>query len=187
MTRTHFSIRSSVLGVLGAAIGCGVMGGAPALAQDAADAAATDYVDELRACRAIVDGAERLSCYDAKVGAMVAATEAGDVQVVDRDDLVRTRRQLFGFTVPDLDILKGNEQDKEASEVLTTSITGARRMSNIAWRFTTEEGATWEINNAPRRLAPIKAGDKVEFKKASLGFYFIRINGQMGVKGKRVE
>lgn len=33
----------------------------------------------------------------------------------------------------------------------------------------------------------LAAGDNVEFKKASLGFYFIRINSQMGVKGKRVE
>lgn len=187
MTRSDLSIRRAAFGILGAAFGYGLIGGAPAWAQDAAGPASTDYVDELRVCRAIVDEAERLSCYDAKVGAMVAASEAGDVQIVDRGDLVRTRRQLFGFTVPDLDILKGDKQDKEASEALTTTITGARRMSNIAWRFTTDEGATWEINNAPRRLAPIKAGDKVEFKKASLGFYFIRINGQMGVKGKRIE
>jgi hypothetical protein len=45
----------------------------------------------------------------------------------------------------------------------------------------------WEINNAPARFRPIKAGDTVIFKEASLGFYFIRINGQMGVKGKRIQ
>ena len=152
-----------------------------------ANAQEADYIEALKECRAIADAAERLACYDAKVGSMVSASEAGDVRIVDRDDVRRTRRQLFGFTVPDLDILEGDEQDKEASEVLETTITGARQLSSKAWRFTTDEGAVWEIANAPRRLAPIKPGDSVMFKKASLGFYFIRINGQMGVKGKRVE
>jgi hypothetical protein len=154
---------------------------APALAQDA------DYLAALKACREIKDEDDRLACYDAKVGAMVSASEAGDVKIVDRDDVRRTRRQLFGFTVPDLDILEGDEQDKETSEMLETTITSARQLTSKAWRFTTAEGAVWEISNAPTRLAAIKANDKVIFKKAAMGYYFIRINGQMGVKGKRIQ
>jgi hypothetical protein len=153
----------------------------PASAQDA------DYLAELKTCRSIEDEDDRLECYDAKVGAMVSATDAGDVRIVDREDVRRTRRQLFGFTVPDLDILEGDEQDKEASEQLETTVTSARQMTNKAWRFTTAENAVWEISNAPARLRSINAGDKVIFKEASLGFYFIRINGQMGVKGKRIQ
>lgn len=158
-----------------------------ALSASPAQAQEADYLEALKACRTIVDEAERLTCYDAKVGAMVAATEAGDVRVVDREDVRRTRRQLFGFTVPDLDILEGDETDKETSELLQTSITSARQVGRRAWRFTTTEGAVWEIASAPPRLAPIAAGDSVEFKKASLGYFFIRINGQMGVKGKRIQ
>ena len=40
---------------------------------------------------------------------------------------------------------------------------------------------------ARKLLKPINAVAKVIFKQASLGFYFIRINGQMGVKGKRIQ
>jgi hypothetical protein len=162
---------------------------APALAQEATQDGAqeADYIAALKACRAIKDEDDRLECYDAKVGAMVSASEAGDVRIVDREDVRRTRRQLFGFTVPDLDILEGDEQDKETSELLETTVTSARQLASKAWRFTTAEGAVWEISNAPARLAPIKPQDKVVFKRASLGYYFIRINGQMGVKGKRIE
>lgn len=181
MTIHRPATRVGTLFAAGAAGLLALGGTAPANAQEA------DYIEALKACRAIADAAERLACYDAKVGSMVSASEAGDVRIVDREDVRRTRRQLFGFTVPDLDILEGDEQDKEASELLETTITGARQLNSKVWRFTTEEGAVWEINNAPRRLAPIKAGDSVIFKKASLGFYFIRINGQMGVKGKRIE
>jgi hypothetical protein len=146
-----------------------------------------DYIAALKTCRAIADEDDRLACYDSKVTAMVSASEAGDVRVVDRDDVRRTRRQLFGFTVPDLDILEGDKQDRESSELLETTITSARQLTRSSWRFTTAENAVWEINNAPARLTSIKAGDKVIFKQASLGFYFIRINGQLGIKGKRIQ
>jgi hypothetical protein len=181
MIHTTVRARPAVLFLAGAAGLIAAGTAAPALAQEA------DYLAALKACRAIEDEDDRLACYDAKVGAMVSASEAGDVRIVDREDVRRTRRQLFGFTVPDLDILEGDEQDKETSELLETTITSARQLTNKAWRFTTAEGAVWEISNAPPRLAPIKANDKVVFKKAAMGYFFIRINGQMGVKGKRIE
>jgi hypothetical protein len=181
MIHSRVKTRPAALFLAGAAGMLAVGGAAPAMAQEA------DYLAALKACRAIEDEDDRLACYDAKVGAMVSASEAGDVRIVDREDVRRTRRQLFGFTVPDLDILEGDEQDKETSELLETTITSARQLTNKAWRFTTAEGAVWEISNAPTRLAPIKPQDKVIFKRASLGYYFIRINGQMGVKGKRIQ
>jgi len=158
-----------------------------ALAQEPESAPPKDYIEALKGCRGIADPSERLACYDANAGAMIAANEAGDVRIVDREDLRQTRRQLFGFTVPEVGLLKGADQDKEASEPFETTITSARQLSSKAWRFTTAEGAVWEINNAPARLAPIKGGETVQFGKASLGFFFIRINGQMGVKGKRIQ
>lgn len=153
-----------------------------------------DYIGDLKACRAIADERERLACYDAKVGTMVSANEAGDVRIVDREDVRRTRRQLFGFSVPDVGVLAGDDKssdkdgngDGDKDELFTTSIASARALPNGGWRFTTAEGAIWEINNPPRRLAPIKPGDTVEFKKATLGYYFVRIAGQIGVKGRRV-
>lgn len=186
MTRPYISTRFIGLCTGAAAVVASTLP-VSALAQDAPSAASTDYIEALKACRAIGDPGERLACYDAKAGAIVTASDAGDVRIVDREDLRQSRRQLFGFTVPEIEILKGDGQDKEASERFETSITSARQLSSKAWRFTTAEGAIWEINNAPARLAPIKGGEAVEFKKASLGFFFIRINGQMGVKGKRIQ
>ncbi|MEQ8827695.1 MAG: hypothetical protein RIC82_07960, partial [Parvibaculum sp.] len=102
-------------------------------------------------------------------------------------DVRRTRRQLFGLSVPDVGILAGDEKDREATDTLTTRITSVRYRPRRRAEFTTAEGARWQIFKVPRRLADIEPGDEVEFKKASLGTYFIRINGQMGVKGKRIE
>lgn len=169
------------------ALGLGAAGGLAALAQSAPTPSAT-HIADLRACRALAGESERVRCYDAKVGALLGAFEAGDVRLVDRAEVRKTKRQLFGLTMPEIDILKGDEKDEqELSDLFETTITEGRQTGPASWRFTTAEGAVWEINNPPRKIAPIRPGDKVVFKKASLGYYFIRINGQIGVKGRRVS
>jgi len=181
MTRYRPRFRAAM--PLVAAAGCLLTFAVPpsASAQDA------DYLAQLKACRSIEDEDDRLACYDAKVGAIVSASDAGDVRVVSREDVRLTRRQLFGTGAPELAILKSDGKDEVVTDLLETTITSARQLSGNSWRFTTAENAVWEISNPPRRIAPINPGDKVVFKKASLGYYFVRINGQMGVKGKRIQ
>ncbi len=167
-------------------IGVSLAGGLAVMAQPAFESTAA-LIEGLRSCRAIAAAGERVACYDNKVGALLSAIDSGDMRLIDREQVRKTKRQLFGITMPDIDILKGDGQDEaEVSELFETTIASGRQTGQTTWRFTTAEGAVWEINNPPRKLAPIKAGDKVAFKRASLGYYFIRINGQIGVKGRRV-
>ena len=150
----------------------------------------SEYLEALRACQAQADPTARLACYDAAVGRVVAATDEGEVRIVDREDVERTRRRLFGFSLPDLGIFGGGREDGDEDDeldMLESTITSARR-SGDDWIFTIEEGdAVWQIQNPPMRLARLRPGDKVVLKKASLGSYFIRVNGQLGVKGTRVR
>lgn len=163
-------------------------GGAAVMAQQTGLTGSAALLDGLRGCRAIAGVSERAACYDAAAGALIGAVDAGDVRLVDREAVRKTRRQLFGLTLPETELLKPDKRDaaEEASELFETTIASGRQVAPTTWRFTTVEGAVWEINNPPRRIAPIMPGDKVAFKKASLGYYFIRINGQIGVKGRRV-
>ncbi|MFM7349103.1 MAG: hypothetical protein ACKO01_06385 [Erythrobacter sp.] len=172
-------------GTLVVAIAC--TGGLAVMAQPAFKSSAA-LVDGLRSCKAITGAPERAVCYDAAVGALLGAVESGDVKLVDREEVRRTRRQLFGITLPDIGILKSDGKDEEElSDLFETTIVSGRQVDRATWRFTTAEGAVWEINNPPRKLKPFANGDKVVFRKASLGYYFIRINGAMGVKGRRVQ
>ncbi|AWW73924.1 hypothetical protein CD351_05735 [Erythrobacter sp. KY5] len=156
----------------------------PASAQDGGGEGSGDYVDRLKACQIITEDAARLACFDSAVGGIVAATETGEVQVVDREDVRETRRSLFGFSLPNIGIFGGDEEEDELFE---TTIESVRYFGSGQVRFTTTEGAVWEMNNVPRRQREIKAGDNVVFKDAALGTYFVRINGQRGVKGRRVQ
>ena len=150
----------------------------------------TDHLEALKTCQTINENGARLACFDKAVGSMVTANAAGDVQVVDKDDVEKTRRSLFGFALPKIALFGGDDDSKEGKKKrnsLETTITSASYRSRKVIFFTTEEGATWKISNAPPRLGTVKAGQTVVFKKAVAGSFFIRIDGQLGVKGVRVK
>ena len=166
----------------GPAIAAGLL--AFAIATPASAQQADDALAPLRSCAAIAADAERLACYDAAARALTGAADTGDVQLVDRADLEKTQRNLFGFNVPDVPIFR---QDGVKLEKLQTTVTAARKTGRETYRFATEEGAVWEVRSPPARFIPPRAGDPVEIEKASLGSYWIRVKGALGVKGRRVE
>ncbi|WDA39885.1 hypothetical protein [Erythrobacter sp. BLCC-B19] len=180
-----------------AAVGCmtiaalAAAAAAPLGAKDKDSGDESAYVTALRECQAKTDPAERLACYDTAVAAMVSATSEGEVQVVDREAVRETRRKLFGFTLPDLGIFggKSDKDDPEQEEeftTLNTTITGVRGVSGT-YVLTTAEGAQWQLDELPARLMKPKIGQTLEIKKGALSSYFLRINGQKGVKGRRVQ
>lgn len=167
---------------LGAVIAAGFA--LPASAQDAKD---QDYLGSLKECQTLTDNTARLACYDGAVSAMVTATNDGDLQIVGREEVKKTRRRLFGFSLPDIGIFgKGDGKDDELDE-LESVVTSVRRVNGDTFIFEIEEGGQWQITNAPMRLIAPKTGDKVVFKKAAMGTYFVRFNNQIGVKGRRIR
>lgn len=171
--------------IAGLAAGFLAIGASPLAAQDYAAASQPDYVENLKACQTLTDDMARLACFDSAVGAILAANEAGDVQVIDKEDVRETRRSLFGFSLPNIGLFGGD--DDEEDEQFETTIASVRYVGRNSARFTTSEGAVWELNNIPARLRTIEAGNRVVFKKASMGYFFVRIAGQTGIKGRRVE
>ena len=164
----------------------------PALAQSGpsdADAGRigqdNELIEKLKVCQLEADNDKRLACFDTAVGNIVAANEAGDVRIVDREEIKENRRSLFGFNIPNKGLLAAPKEEVDTS--LRTTVKSVRYITSRKVRFRTEEGAVWEIGNAPARMRRIEAGDPVEFKKAALGSYFVKVRGQRGVKGKRVE
>ncbi|MEP2737004.1 MAG: hypothetical protein ABJP34_12000 [Erythrobacter sp.] len=150
-----------------------------------------DYVDRLKSCQTIAEDAARLACFDSAVGSIVTATDSGELQILDEKDVEQTRRNLFGLSLPKLKIFGDSEDDskeaKKKRELLETTITSVHYSKPTEIFFVTTEGATWRISNVPSRLRTVKVGQTVVLKRAAMGSFFIRINGQTGVKGRRVR
>ncbi|WP_369025825.1 hypothetical protein [Qipengyuania sp. RANM35] len=148
------------------------------------------HIQSIKACQGEADPTARLACFDAAAAAIVGATEKGELKIVDREEVRKTRRKLFGFSLPDFGIFgKKDKEGKDEEEIqeLETTIASVSGSHGTGYTIRTAEGAVWRIDQVPRRLLEPKSGDKLLIKNAALSSYFIRINDQGGVKAVRVR
>ena len=76
--------------------------------------------------------------------------------------------------------------DKAAAALVDAADEGDLSVVSNGIEITTAEGAVWLIPSPPRRLMTPRAGQSVEFRRGTLTSYFIRIDRQGGVKGRRI-
>ncbi|MDY7098404.1 MAG: hypothetical protein SXU28_09735, partial [Pseudomonadota bacterium] len=77
--------------------------------------------------------------------------------------------------------------DEEEIKTLTSTITRVRHVGGKEYVFWIEDGnAQWRMKGRTVRFRAPKVGDSVEFKPASMGTYWIRVNGRKGVRGSRI-
>ena len=155
----------------------------PGLAAPPAAAGSTpEPVKELAACRAIAGAAERLACYDRAAEGLQEAIKRQDVVIVDKQEMQRTRRSLFGFTLPRIGPFKGQEEEKE----ITTTVAGVRSIGNGLWELRLPDGAVWQTVEANSYNDDPRTGQKIVIKRGLLGNYFIRVGADRSVRGHRV-
>ena len=146
-------------------------------------------VTALQACRTLADATARLACYDRAVDALAAATASGDVVVVERTEVRKARKGLFGFTLPRIGFLTGkpdNAEDAADAKELATVITASRSIGNGKWRFTVEGGALWETIEANMGFNDPLPGRKVLIERGSLGAFFATVEKGRRVQAKRI-
>ena len=144
-------------------------------------------VNALDQCRKLTDDAPRLACYDKAAAALIGASQAGDITVVDRGQLREARRNLFGFNMPKLPFFAGDESAADTPSILETTIKKVHDYYNGRYQIVLTEGnAVWETTEDSISLRAPRVGQKVSIQRGPMGSYFIRINGQRGVRGRRV-
>ena len=150
--------------------------------------AQASHLGALDACRAIATDSARLACFDREAAALLTASRSGDLSVVDRADMRTARRSLFGFALPKLPFFAGDKSADEVPDTLDSTIVTAQGIANGRYRIKIAAGdAVWETTDSPLNLSEPRAGEKIVISKGALGSYFLRINGQVGVKGRRIK
>lgn len=136
-------------------------------------------------CRAITDDAARLRCFDEATAALQQAAERRDIVIVDREQVRQTRLSLFGIEGLRLPFLgHGDEKGEEVSQ-LDGVIASASQVGYGRWQVRLEDGSIWmQVDDNVIAVWP-KAGQKVVVRRAALGSYMMRVNGQPGVRVKR--
>lgn len=152
-----------------------------ASAQDAASP--TGISDRVVACRSIADPAQRLSCYDEAVGAFAQAQQSGDMVVVDREQVRRTNRSLFGLSLPDMGSF-GSETDRVAEQ--TYAIRSAERSAYGGWVLQMQDGTVWRQTD-DRRIPRPRDGASAHVERGRLGGYTMSINGAASIRVERSQ
>jgi hypothetical protein len=147
-------------------------------------------VTALQSCRAKADAADRLACYDKAVDDLSAATASQDLVVIERADVRKARKGLFGFSLPRIGFLAGrdgNKEDEADAARFEGKILSARALSQGGWQFTVEGGAVWmtlETSFSFKTPAPDRM---VLIERGALGSYSARVGNGGWVRVKRLQ
>ncbi len=164
--------------------------GAPALAQDESASPLT----AVYACAELTDDAARLACYDAAVGNIRSREEAGEVAVVDREQVARTQREAFGFRVPSLSSLipnfsSGDEGGGDGDvDAIQAAVADYSYSGSGMLRVELANGQIWEQIDPERVRIYGRGPFEAEVRRASMGSYQLIIVGRTrAIRVRRVE
>lgn len=140
----------------------------------------------LTACQSIADAAGRLACYDREVAAMSGAQARGDLVVMDRQQVRRTRRSLFGLALPDLGVF-GDDSIEGDAAVLETTIKSAREMPGGKWMFDLAEGGRWVQIDSREFITDPAPGQPIRIRRGMMASYLANVNKQIAVRVRRIQ
>src|SRR6185295_9795893 len=123
-------------------------------------------------------------CYDRTAPALVTASKSGEINIVDRGQLRQARRSLFGFSMPKLPFFSGDTSAADTPDQIESTIKSVREGYGRYQFVITDGNAVWETTEDSISLREPRPGQKVVIRRGPMGSYFIRINGQTGVKGR---
>jgi len=138
------------------------------------------------ACRALTDRDARLNCFDAATAKLDEAESTGQVVVVNREQARQVRRDVFGLQLPSLDVFgrKGAPGPGDDVEQLSSAVKTAFQNPDGRWVLELDTGAVWrQVDDSI--VATPRPGSKVEIRRASLGSFFIRVDGHAGFRAHR--
>lgn len=156
----------------------------PATAQKRARADSAQ-VQRLLGCRAEADPTKRLACFDRETSSIETAIARKDLVFVDRERATAARKDLFGFSVPSFGGLFGGGDEDDIKQIESTVVATSRNADG-GWIITLADKSVWsQTDDTPLGLSP-KRGNKVVVRRATLGAFRLSVNGQPGLKVKRV-
>ena len=141
-------------------------------------------------CRTVQPDPARLACYDAAVAELGKLISTGQVVSVDQEQVTKVRRQAFGFHLPSLDLFQKGTSTAKTPDIEQVSgvVETARQNGEGKWVIRLEDGAVWTQIEFPRSWpAGRRRAPRSKIRKASLGTYFMNLDGQRALRVERVK
>lgn len=162
---------------------CAALISAPVIAKDNDDVAKPQVYLDLVQCKAIADSAARLACFDAASARMEQAAEAKDIVILDRAEVRKTKRSLFGFLLPKLPFFDDDKEEEFTN--IETTFSSVTPLGYGKYQFQIPDGGTWETTEPAK--GNLREGQKVKIKRGAVGGFLMQIGGGGYVRVKRVS
>lgn len=146
-----------------------------------------EALKRLTACRSVAGESERLACYDREVAAVDAAEARKDLVVVDREQLKKTRRTLFGLSLPNLSVFGDDSPDQEGVSRIESRIKSLSQTPDGKWVFVLEDGAQWLQSDSRNLSMDPRVGQPIVIRKAAIGSYLANVNKQIAIRVRRAR
>lgn len=138
-------------------------------------------------CRSVASASDRLACFDREVAALDTAQAAGDLVTLDRQQVRKTRRSLFGLSLPDLGVLGDDKPATGADTQIESKLRSASRNALGKWTFELEDGARWvQLDTREFSIEP-RAGHDIRIRRGAIGSYLANVNGQVAIRVRRLS
>lgn len=163
------------------------VGSAEAQAQASKASPPPAAISRVVACQSISDTAQRLACYDREVAAMASAQASGDLVTMDRQQVRRAKRSLFGFALPDLGVFGDDDSIEGDATSLETTIRSAWRNADGKWTFALAEGGRWAQIDSRELVVHPRSGHPIRIRRAAMGSYLANVNKQIAIRVRRIQ
>lgn len=141
--------------------------------------------NDIVACRTIVEAAARLQCFDAASQALETATENRQVVMLDQNEVRKTKRSLFGFSLPNLPFFGDNDDDQaDEFKEIEGELANVQPLPYGKYQFTVKDAGTWQTTQGVSFI--LKNGKKFKIKRGAMGSYMLVMNNT-GIRVKRVN
>ncbi len=157
---------------------------APAAALAAEAPTVAPVVQSVLDCRKVPEADARLACFDKAAAGLEASQANGDLVTLDRQQRRTVRRQAFGLTLPSLAMFDRGEKPEDIDRA-TFKVVSAYRNGDGKWVMRMDDGATWRQIDDNELFREPHAGSTADIRKAALGSFFLKVDGQPAIRAHR--
>lgn len=150
----------------------------------AEDPATTDAV---YACAEEADDLARLACYDAAVGRLQAAEEAGEIATITREDVEEAEKDSFGLAIPSFSLPGLSRDDDERLEEITEEVTAVDETPFGKLIVTLANGQVWEQTDSVRVSGRDQRSGTATIERGAIGSYWLRLGDARRFRAKRIS
>ena len=161
----------------------------PAIAED-------NPLSDVYACVDKADDMERLACYDAAVGVVKTAEEAGEITTVSRAQIEEVERDSFGFHIPSLPKLalphfgsneNGDGDRPERIREVRSAITRIGTSATGKVEITLENGQVWRQTDSTFLVKARRNPEMATIKHGAFSSYRMQLDNGRWFKARRIK